>query len=635
MSYRKTTAMPSSIVLGCALVAVLAAGALAEKPTTLDRELIPDQYKWDLSHIYPDWNAWQQDVGRIQEIMGRYTGLKGTLSEGPEALLHAFTLGDTLGMLAYKTLYYPHLMGAVDSRDQEVKGRIQQVQILFAQFGVAMSWFTPELLAVGWDTMSTWLDNTPDLGPYRHGVEDAYRQQEHVLDEDKEKLLAYYSQVNAAPATIWNELSTTDIEYATITLGDAEEQTLTPGTYSNILSTNRNEDERARAMNEFYGVYAANANTYAAIYNGVLQLNWASAQARNYDDCIQAYLDGDNVPFEVYETLINTVKQGCEPLHRYMALRKERLGLETYHLYDGSIPIIEYDKTYDYDNIQDWIVEAVEPLGKEYQERVGTAFGERWIDVYENEGKRTGAFSAGVYGVHPYLLLNYSETFRDVFTVAHELGHCMHTVMANETQPFTTSGYTIFVAEVPSTLNEALLLEYLLDKTEDPKERAAMLDYAIDALVGTFYVQTMWADFELQMHRMVEQGQPITANSLKHRYSTLVNSYYGDAVELDSLYHYTWSRIGHFYRSPFYVYKYATCFASSAQLVNEIRSEDEAVREAALDRYEKLLRAGGSDYPMELLKEAGVDLTNPETVQAVLRQLDDLVTRLEQELAKI
>lgn len=618
-----------------ALIMVMAGNAMADRPTTLIRDSIPDKYKWDFSQIYPDWDAWQADFVRLQNVMKEYAALKGTLNAGPETLYRAFALSDTLGMLAYKVYRYPGLMQAVDSRDNVVKAKLQQVGILFSQFGIATAWFNPELLEIPWETMKAWLDSTPDLKPYRHDIEDLYRQQEHVLSADKEQLLSYFSRANGASDNIYGELTTSDIKYAEVTLSDGAPVTVTPGTYQNILATNRNQDDRSKAMNAFYGVYAANANTYASIYDGILQVDWAGAQARNYAGCVEAYLNGDNVPVSVYETLINTVREGCGPLHRYYELRKKQLGLDTYHLYDGSVPLVDYNKAYKYDSIQPWIVESVKPLGEAYQKRLATAFTNRWIDVYENEGKSTGAFSAGVYGVHPYLLLNYNETLTDVFTVAHELGHCMHSELSNANQPFATAQYTIFVAEVASTLNEALFLDYMLKKTKDPKERVVMLDHAIDDLVGTFFVQTMWADFELQMHRMVEQGQPITADVIADTYTNLVKTYDGEAITLDSLYSYTWTRISHFYDSPFYVYKYATCYASSSQIVKDVTSKDKKTRQAALDRYMTLLKSGGSDYPMELLKKAGVDLTQQATVQAVVDHLDDLVTRLEQELAKI
>jgi len=523
------------LVVPFAMVLILAGTSLAQKPSTLIRDSIPDKYKWDFSQIYTDWNAWEADYVKIQSVMQEYAALKGTLSTGPETIFRAFALSDSLGMLAYKVYRYPGLMNAVDSRNNAVKGKLQQVQILFAQFGIATSWFNPELLEIPWETMETWLNDTPALKPYRYGIEDLYRQQQHVLSADKEQLLSYYSRANGASSNIYDELTTSDIKYADLTLSDGETLTLTPGAYQSILASNRNQDDRRKAMETFYGVYSDNANTYAAIYDGILQVDWAGAQARNYPGCIEAYLDGDNVPTSVYETLIKTVREGCAPLHRYNELRRKQLGLETYHLYDGSLPLVDFDKKYAYDSIQNWIIESVQPLGEAYQKRLATAFTDRWIDVYENEGKSTGAFSAGVYGVHPYLLLNYNETINDVFTVAHELGHCMHSELSNANQPFATAQYTIFVAEVASTLNEALLLDYMLSKTKDPLERVVMINHAIDGLVGTFIVQTMWADFELQMHRLVEQGQPITADVIADTYTNLVKGYYGESVSLDSL----------------------------------------------------------------------------------------------------
>ncbi|MFP4598648.1 MAG: M3 family oligoendopeptidase, partial [Persicimonas sp.] len=346
-------------------------------------------------------------------------------------------------------------------------------------------------------------------------------------------------------------------------------------------------------------------------------------------------LDSNNVPVEVLETLIETAAAGNEPLQRYHKLRKKVLELDEYHLYDSSIPLVEFDKEYDYDAVADIIIESVAPLGEDYQERIEEALKGGWIDVYETKGKRSGAYSAGVYGVHPYMLLNYNGTLSHVFTLAHELGHTMHTLLANEAQPFATSDYTIFVAEVASTLNEALLLDYMLDQIDDPKERIVLLQHAIDGIAGTFYMQALFADYELSAHRLVEQGQPITSEVLSELYYGKLDELLGDAVELDELYEVTWSRIPHFYASPYYVYQYATCYASSAKLVEEILSEDAAEREAAVERYLDLLRAGGSDHPMTLLQNAGVDLSQASTVRAVVDQLDDLVSLLEEEIEQL
>jgi oligoendopeptidase F len=619
------------------MVAFLSGSALADKPNTLERGKIPEKYKWDLSDIYPSWEAWEEGMAQLEALMDEYAGLKGTLSQGPDALLKAFKLSDELGMLLYKVFRYPQLSYSVDQRNNEVAAHLQQVQILYAKFNTATAWFDPELLSIPWETMKQWLDETPDLAPYRYNIENLYRQQEHVLDEQQEELLSYFSRFDGSPGTIFSQLSTADIEYPTITLPDGDSVTVTPGEYYRILSTDRRQEDRAAAHRAFYGVYDDKANTYAAIYDAVLQRDWALAQSRKYGSTLEAALDDDNVPVEVFENLVSMVKAGTGPYRRYMQLRKEKLGLEEYHLYDGSIPLVDFDKTYPYDEIIAWIVASVAPLGQNYQKKMENVFANRCIDVYENEGKSTGAYSAGVYGVHPYMLMNYNETLENVFTLGHECGHTMHTVLSQENQPFSTSDYTIFVAEVASTLNEALLLDYIMARTEDPVERIALLQRAIDSITGTFYTQVMFAEFEWRAHQLVEQGQPITAEVLSGLYTGLLKEYYGDVISLEGdLYRSTWARISHFYASPYYVYKYATCFASSAKIYKDILSiKDRKAKQAAVDRYLTLLKSGGSDYPMELLRKAGVDLTDPSNFQAVIDQLDGLVSQLATELARL
>ena len=617
------------------MVLVLAAGMAQAGPNTLNRDSIPDKYKWDLGQIYTDWTAWEQGLTRLQQLMDEYAGLKGTLSGGPQAVLKASKTSDELGMLVYKVYQYASLNSAQDMRDNAVAGRLQKVQIALARFGVATAWYNPELLAIPWETMKGWLDSTPELKPYRYGIEDLYRQQAHVLTADKEQLLAYFSQVNNAPSTIFGKLSTSDIKYPTATLSDGNPVKLTPGAYYGILSSNRNQADRGKAFEAFYGAYVDNRNTYAAIYDGVLQSDWAGAQARNYKTCLESYLNSDNVPPDVYKNLVNTVKAGVGPLQRYYKLVRSRLGVGEYHLYDNMIPLVNFNKKYPYDSVQTPIIEAMAPLGKDYQTRLRTAFDSRWIDVYENDGKRTGAFSASTYGVHPFLLLNYNESMNDVYTVAHELGHCMHSMLSSENQPFSTAQPTIFVAEVASTMNEALLLDYMLTKTKDPVERVALLTRAINSIDQTFYTQSMWADFEMRMHEAVEQGMPMTAESIADLYGKLQKEYYGDAVTVDDYYRYVWTRIPHFYNTPFYVYKYATCYATSAKLAAQITSKDKKIKAAGLDSYMTLLKSGSSDYPMELLKKAGVDLSKPETFQAIVDRLDQYVTLLEKEMANL
>jgi len=624
-----------NIILVIAFMLMAIAGSVIAGPKTLIRAEIPDKYKWNLNDIYPNWEAWEKGLAHLEAKMDEYAALEGTLAQGPQQLLKAYLISDELGMLSFKVYQYPGLMLAIDSRENEISARLQQVQIVFAKFGVATAWFNPELLQIPWETMQSWLANTKELTPYRYSIEDLYRQQKHVLEADKEQLLSYFSPFGGTPASIYNDLSVSDIKFKDATLSDGEAVTITEVMYQNILATNRNQDDRKKAFETLYGIYEANINTYAAIYNSILQRDWANAQARNYGSTLEAALDGDNVPVAVYENLIKCVKEGTEPVKRYMKLRKKALGLETYHLYDGSIPLVDFNKTYEYDDIASSITESVRPLGPEYHNKIKQVFNGGWIDVYENEGKTSDAFSARVYGVHPYILMNYNETLEAVFTAAHEIGHSMHTMLAYENQPFATSSYTIFVAEVASTTNEALFLDYMFEQAKDPKERVTLLQQTIDNIVGTFYSQVLFADFEWQAHKLVEQGQPVTADVLKALYLGLEEEYYGDAAYIDELYGSLWSRISHFFETPYYVYKYATCFAVSAKIHDEIVSKNKKTSDAARERYLTLLKSGGNDYPMEQLKRAGVDLARPENFQAIVDQLDDLVTRLEAELAKL
>jgi oligoendopeptidase F len=333
---------------------------------------------------------------------------------------------------------------------------------------------------------------------------------------------------------------------------------------------------------------------------------------------------------------VDGVNQGLPTFHRYLQLRKKMMKLPDLHYYDLYAPLVaSADLSYTPEESQKNILASLAPLGPEYVAAVTRAFNERWIDLLPNDGKRSGAYSAPVYGTHPYMLLNYTDTLDDVFTLAHEMGHSMHTILSHETQPFIYSSYTIFVAEVPSTLSEALLLEYMLARSTDPIERVVLLQHAIDNITGTFYTQVLFADYELRAHRLAEQDQPITAEILTETYTGLLKDYYGDALDLAAQTGITWARIPHFYNSPYYVYQYATCFASAARLARQIMHATGTERAEARDRYLTLLRAGGSDYPMELLKKAGVDLSQPDAVRAIVDQLDDLVTRLETELGRL
>ncbi len=605
------------------------------KPATRDRASIPAGFRWDFSPIYPSWEAWEAGLAELRSRMGEFAALKGTLKDGPDALLRAYGLFDTVGRLQYRVFRYPQLQRDTDTRDQAVAGRLQRVQALFAEFGVATSWFTPELITVPEAVVRGWIDATPGLEIYRFPILEAYRQRKHVLDEPGEKLLSFAARFNETPRSVYTELSTSDIRFPTITLGDGREVKLSPGAYQQLLATNPVQAERGRAFDAHLGVYEVNKNTYAAIYRGVLERGWFLARARGHETTLHRALDGDAIPVEVYATLVETVRAGVAPLRRYLRLRKKLLGLASYHLYDGQVPLVKNDAVWPYRASRDLILASVAPLGAEYQEKLRELLEGGRIDVYENDGKRSGAYSAGVYGVGPYVLLNHNDTQDALFTFAHEMGHAMHTRLSEETQPFATSGYTIFVAEVASTVNERLLLDHLLDRTTDPAERFLLLQHAVDSIAGTFYTQTMFADFERRAHERVERGEPVTADVLGELYAGLLSDYYGDAAEIDEKYRHTWTRIPHFYNSPYYVYQYATCFASSAKLCRDMFQGPEDGRAAAVARYLELLRSGGNDQPMEQLRKAGVDLARRETVQAVVDRMDELVTRLEAEAARL
>ena len=621
--------------LTLAMTTLMSALVVSARPTSHNRAEIPSQYKWDVTPICADWPAWEAGMKDLDAKMSAFAALKGTLTQGPQAVLHAYRLYDEIGVLQERIYSYPSLQRDLDTRNQEIGGRFQRVQALRAKFGTAAAWFTPELLAVPQATMEQWIAQTPGLGIYRFTILDNYRVQKHVLDEKGERLLSFSSRANETARTAFQELSTSDIKFPKVTLADGKDVTLTPGAYQALLSTDYNQGDRAKAFEAYLKTYEATANTYAALYGGVLQRDWFLAQARNYPATLDAALDGNNIPTAVVETLATTTRRGTAPLQRYLRLRQRLLGLATYHLYDNAIPIYQVAKGYPYEAARQTVIESVAPLGLDYQAKMKQLFAGGSVDVYENDGKRSGAYSAGVYGVGPFMLLNYNDTLDAVFTLAHEAGHSMHTILAFKTQPYVTANYTIFVAEVASTMNERLLLRKLLEATTDPKERFVLVQHAVDNIVGTFYTQVLFADFELEAHRLAEQGRPITVDVLKEIYGRLLHDYYGDAITSDELYRYTWTRIPHFYNSPYYVYQYATCFASSAQLYRTMNTGTDAERAAATGRYLNLLKSGGSDYPMALLQKAGVDLTQPATVQAVVDQMDELVTQLEREAAKI
>ncbi len=627
--------MKTTVTMTClALIAMSLAGSAfaTAKPDTRVRAEIPEQYTWDLSAIYPSWEAWEKDLVVLQELMDRYQVFKGTLAEGPDQILAASKLSDDLGQLAFKVYRYPALQQQQDTSDNTFQSRVGQVQVAFVKFNQAIAWYTPELLMIPEQTMQQWLNDTPELAPYRFSIEETYRKQKHVLDEAGEQLLAYSGGFTGTPGSTYNSLANADVKFPEFNLSTGETLTATNGAYNSGIRSYRNQADREAVFKAHFTVWDDFANTYASIYNGILQRDWFQAQARNYSSGVEAALDDNNIPVAVLENLIETAKAGVEPLQRYNRIRKEFLGLERCRYFDFYIPLFQVDWPFHYDDAQPLVIASVAQYGPEYQKMVQRALNERWIDVYENEGKRAGAFSAGVYGVHPYMLLNYSDTMNDAFTLAHEMGHTMHTVLSAQNQPFATSQYTIFVAEVASMTNENFFLDTLLATETNPKRRIALLEHAINDIAQGFYRQTMFADYELKAHRAVEQGRPITSELLQTLYLESLHDFFGDGMDDQEWYKNTWARVSHFFNSPFYVYQYATSKAAASLFHQQMTTGTEAEKQAVVGRYLDLLKSGGNDHPMEQLKKAGVDFTTPAPIEAMVATMDRLVTQLEKEL---
>ena len=599
----------------------------------MERSEIKQEYKWNLSDIYENYSAWEKDFEKVSDLKKELAGFKGKFgNEGK--LLEFFQKQEEIDKISYKLYRYPQLARDLNSSDKEAVEHLQKVQFLFAEISTELSWVNSELVD-NRKNIEKWIEKK-EFDDYRFGLKNLFRLQKHILEEKESKLLSYYSSFFSAPRSIYSEVTVTDVEWPQVTLSSGEKVDVTPANYSKILSTNRNQEDRKLMFQTFYTIYEKKKNTIAAIYNSILQKGIASKKAYNYDSFLLSHLESDNIPEEIYLNLVNTAKNNTKPLQRYLKLRKKILGLEKYYNFDGSINLIEFDKEYEYDDAKEIVLNSVAPLGKDYVEKMKKAISEGWLDVFEAKGKRTGAYSAGVYGVHPYMLLNYNKTLDSVFTLAHELGHTLHTLYSDENQPFSMADYTIFVAEVASTFNERLLLDYMLENTNDPKERIALLEQEIGNIVGTFYFQALLADYEYQAHKLAEAGEPITAEVLSKIMEDLFDKYYGDIIEKDDLIYIFWARVPHFFNSPFYVYQYATCFASSAILYEKmINSSDESEKKQTLDKYIQLLSSGGNDFPMEQLKKAGVDLSKIETIEAVAKQFDLLLDKLEVEIGKL
>ncbi len=610
---------------------------LEKESKVLKRSEIDNKYKWNMNDFYSDWSEWDRELEELKAMMKEIPQYKGKIKEDSKKFIELIQLEEKMGRLLDKLYVYVYMLKDLDSKDETSSVKLQEIQSVYTEYSVSAAWITPEILEIPQATMEKWIEENPELKDQRFGLMEIYRLQGHVLDEGKEKLLSYYGQYMGAPHDIYAELSISDMKWNEVKLSDGYEGPVTNGVYSKVLATNRNQEDRKKAFEALYGAFNNNKNTYGAIYRALLQRDVASAKGRNYSSSLEKALEPKNVPTEVYTTLLKSAIDNNAPLQRYVNLRKKALGLKEYHYYDNSINIVEYDKTFDYDVAKEMVYNSVAPLGEDYSKKMNTAISEGWIDVFETENKRSGAYSIGVYDVHPYMLLNYQSTLDDVFTLAHELGHTLHTMLSNENQPYATHNYTIFVAEVASTFNERLLLDYMIKNSNDPIEKIALIEQALGNIVGTFYIQTLFANYEYQAHKLIEEGKAVTPDVLSGIMDNLFKEYFGDTITMDELQKIIWARIPHFFNSPYYVYQYATSFASSANLYDRITNEKYSVeeRESAKEAYLTLLKSGGNDHPMSQLKKAGVDLEKEESFHAVAVEFDRLLDILEEELNKL
>ncbi len=577
-------------------------------------------YQWDFTPIYPDREAWEAELNALTKELDTLKALKGTLRVSPEGLKSGL---DTLFALERRLelcAIYAMLHKSADGGDEDHQAMSDRADNLVNAFEAAASFLNPEILSIDPTALAGWLDK-PELKGYRHIIEDICRGRAHTLDENTENLLARLSRAASAPSEAFGMMQAVDLTFPKITDENGQEITLTNGNFQ-VYRESRDPRVRSDAFKLYFGSFERFRNTLTALYAGNVKMDNFQAATRHYESACAASLDRSNVPVSVYDSLVSAVHESLPDMRRYLDIRRKRLGLDELHLCDLYCPIVDnVDFPVTFPESRGLVKKALEPLGEEYQALLDRAFDEKWMDVYENKGKDTGAFSCGVYGVHPYVLLNYTDTLEDAFTVAHELGHSMHSFFSDRANDYANAGYALLVAEVASTVNEVLLSQYLLRTETDPRRKAYVLNRFLEGFRTTLFRQTLFAEFERKAHEMDDAGQPLTAASLSKVYHDL-NALYYDGCVTDAYGDIEWARIPHFYRS-FYVYQYATGFSSAVAIAQHILDTGDA------SGYLRFLTTGGSDYPLEELKTAGVDLTKPDTVKNALKVFSACVTEFE------
>lgn len=592
----------------------------------MERSTIENKFKWTIDEMYPNEESIEKDIQKVKELIEEVKRYKGILADSEENIFKALNISEEASRILQNLYVYTHMKSHEDTRINKNQSNATKIDMLSTELSMATSYMVPEIIAMDNEKLENYL-KTERLSHYKKYVDDILRLKPHTLNEREEELLASVADLSGVPENVYDMLSFADLQFPEIEDENGEKVRVTHSNFSLFL---KSKDARVRkdAFEAMYGIYGQYKNTFASTLYGGIKSEIFYAKTRKYESALQGSLFQDNVSVDVYNNLIDAVHENLDTLNDYIDLKKKFLGLDKINMYDLYVPLTEnFDMEISYEKAQEIILEALKPLGEEYLENVKKAFAEGWIDVYGNEGKQGGAYSWGSYDSKSYILMSYKDDLNSLFTLIHEMGHSMHSFYSKNNQPYLYSGYKIFVAEVASTLNELLLINYLLKNAESKEERVYLLNYYLEQFRTTVYRQTMFAEFEKICHGKVEEGEPLTAEDFNNIYYDLNKKYYGESCEVNEEIALEWARIPHFY-SNFYVYKYATGFSAASALSKQILEEGES----AVSRYKEFLKSGGSEFPLDQLRKAGVDMEKKESVDEALHVFKDLVKQLEKEL---
>jgi oligoendopeptidase F len=612
---------------------LLAVSTLLSQAQEHDRSKVQEKDKWDLTAIYPSDQAWRAAKEKLASDLPKMRQFQGTLSSSASRLADAMETQSNLNKELSRLFTYAGLISDQDTRVSTYQAMQQEMIQLGSALGTETAFIEPEILKMDNATIERFLTQEPRLHVFRHDLEDIARRRAHTLSNAEEKLLAASGVMASGPSSVYGIFADADFPYPSVTLSDGKTVKLDKAAFS-LYRASPNREDRQKVMEAFFTALGKYRGTFGSMMNSNVQTSVFYAQARNYDNDLHATLDQPNIPVSVYSKLVDGVNHNLPTFQRYLKLRKRMMGLPDLHYYDLYAPLVSsVDTTYSVDVAEKNILAALAPLGPEYAAGAKRAFTERWIDMYPTEGKTSGAYSNGsAYDVHPYMLLNYNGKYDDMSTLAHELGHTMHSYFSNKTQPYPLSSYPIFVAEVASTFNEALLIDYMLKQIKDDATRLSLLGNYLEGIKGTVFRQAQFAEFELRMHEMVEKGEPLTGDSLSKLYGEIVKKYYGHdqgVCIVDDYIAHEWAYIPHFYNS-FYVFQYATSFTASSALSEKVLAGEPG----ATEHYLKFISAGKSKYPIDLLKDAGVDMTTDEPLELTVKKMNRVMDEMEKLLDK-